>query len=127
MEFETSYHDITAIDPINVIEDRVRNLTVTTDKKIQDVINETNSKIKNTADEADIKLREAIKAYDAEFQPIKIVVGAHPKKRSKNKFIQWFLIKLFGYELEYKTVMAKTVVIKPEDYPFYDEDIEITF
>ena len=69
-----------------------------------------------------------IEELESSFQPTTIVVGAHPKKQNKNKFIQWILIKLFGYELEYKTVMAKTVVIKPEDCPISgDGDITLTF
>ena len=67
--------------------------------------------------DTDEKIQKAIKTYDAQLQPTNIVVGICPKKQSNNKFIQWLLIKLFGYELEYKTVMAKTVVIKAEDYP----------
>lgn len=67
-----------------------------------------------------------IEELESSFQPTTIVVGAHPKKQSKNKFIQWILIKLFGYELEYKTVMAKTVVIKAEDCPI-SSDGDLTF
>ena len=76
-------------------------------------------KIKKVSDETDTKIQDAIKSYDAQLQPTEVVVGAHPKKQHKNKFIQWILIKLFGYELEYKTVMAKTIVIKPSDETIY--------
>lgn len=65
----------------------------------------------------DKKIKEVFQEYDANLQPTTIIAGVHPKKQSKNKFIQWLLIKLFGYEIEYKTVMAKTIVIKAEDCP----------
>lgn len=65
----------------------------------------------------DEKIKEAFQEYDANLQPTTIIAGIHPKKQSKNKFIQWILIKFFGYEIEYKTVMAKTIVIKAEDCP----------
>jgi hypothetical protein len=65
----------------------------------------------------DKKIKDALQEYDAPFQPTTIVVGVNPKKQSKNKFIQLILIKLFGYEIEYKTVMARTIVIKAEDCP----------
>ncbi len=65
----------------------------------------------------DNKIKDAFQEYDASFQPTTIVAGVRPKKQSKNKFIQWLLIKLFGYEIEYKTVMAKTIAIKAEDCP----------
>ena len=74
-------------------------------------------KIQKVSEETDLKIKDAINTYDAQLQPITIIAGVHPKKQSKNKFIQWILIKLFGYEIEYKTVMAKTIVIKPEDCP----------
>lgn len=74
-------------------------------------------KIQKVSEETDLKIKYAINNYDAQLQPTTIVAGVHPKKRHKNKFIQWLLIKLFGYEVEYKTVMAKTVVVKPEDCP----------
>ena len=75
----------------------------------------------------DNKIKEAIQEYDAKFQPTTVIVGVRPKKQSKNRFIQWLLIKLFGYELEYKTVMAKTVVIKSEDCQAgFDGDITFT-
>ena len=77
-------------------------------------------------DATDEKIQEAIKTYNTQLQPTNIVVGIRPKKQSKNKFIQWLLIKLFGYELEYKTVMAKTVVIKAEDHPISAND-DLTF
>ena len=77
-------------------------------------------------DATDEKIQEAIKTYNAQLQPTNIVVGIRPKKQSKNKFIQWLLIKLFGYELEYKTVMAKTVMIKVEDNPISAND-DLTF
>lgn len=70
-----------------------------------------------TCNLVDNKLKEAIEAYDAQFEETRVISGVHPKKQSKNRFIQWILIRLFGYELEYKTVMAKTVVIKSEDCP----------
>lgn len=63
----------------------------------------------------DEKNKEALQEYNANLQPTTIIAGVHPKKRSKNRFVQWLLIKLFGYEIEYKTVMAKTIVIKAED------------
>ena len=72
-------------------------------------------KIQKVLEETDLKIKDAINTYDAQLQPTTIIAGVHPKKQSKNKFIQRLLIKLFGYEFEYKTVMAKTVVIKPED------------
>lgn len=59
----------------------------------------------------------ATKWGTSNLQPTTIVAGVHPKKQSKNRFIQWLLIKFFGYELEYKTVMAKTIVIKADDCP----------
>ena len=65
----------------------------------------------------DKRIHEAFKQYDAALQPTTVIAGVRPRKRSKNKFIQWILIKLFGYEIEYKTVMAKTIVIKAEDCP----------
>ena len=74
-------------------------------------------KIQNVSEETDLKIKDAISTYDAQLQPTTIISGVHPKKQSKNKLIQWILIKLFGYEIEYKTVMAKTIVIKPEDCP----------
>lgn len=77
-------------------------------------------------DATDEKIQEAIKTYNTQLQPTNIVVGIRPKKQSKNKFIQWLLIKLFGYELEYKTVMVKTVMIKAEDYPISAND-DLTF
>jgi hypothetical protein len=92
-----------------------------------DVRSEFDDKLRKLAEETNIKLKDAIDAYDAQLQPTKIVVGAHPKKQSKNKFIQWILIKLFGYELEYKTVMAKTIVIRAEDCPAgFDGDFTFT-
>lgn len=90
------------------------------DSKYATVVSTTElleEKIKKVSDETDIKIRDAIATYDAELQPTTIIAGIHPKKQSKNKFIQWLLIKLFGYEFEYKTVMAKTIVLKPEDCP----------
>ena len=76
--------------------------------------------------DTDGKIQEAIKTYNDQLQPTNIVVGIRPKRKSRNKFIQWLLIKLFGYELEYKTVMAKTVMIKAEDYPISAND-DLTF
>ena len=76
--------------------------------------------------DTDGKIQETIQTYNTQLQPTNIVVGIRPKKQSKNKFIQWLLIKFFGYELEYKTVMAKTVVIKAEDYPISAND-DLTF
>ena len=76
--------------------------------------------------DTDGKIQEAIQTYNTQLQPTNIVVGIRPKKQSKNKFIQWLLIKFFGYKLEYKTVMAKTVVIKAEDYPISAND-NLTF
>lgn len=67
-------------------------------------------KIQGVIDETDVKIREAIENYDAQFGPISVVVGVHPKKQHKNKFIQWLLIKLFGYELEYKTVIVRGIL-----------------
>lgn len=81
------------------------------------VVDKIDEKINGVVDTTDIKIQNAIKDYDARLQPTTIVVGAHPKKQSKNKFIQWLLIKLFGYELEYKTVMAETIILKAEDCP----------
>ena len=77
-------------------------------------------------DATDEKIQEAIKTYNTQLQPTNIVDGIRPKKQSKNKFIQWLLIKLFGYELEYKTLMAKTVMIKAEDDPISAND-DLTF
>ena len=74
-------------------------------------------KIKQASEETDLKIKYAINTYDAQFQPTTIISGVHPKKQSNNKFIQWILLKIFGYEFEYKTVMAKTIVIKAEDCP----------
>lgn len=74
-------------------------------------------KIQKVSEETDLKIKDAINTYDAQLQPTTIIAGVHPKRQHKNKFIQWILIKLFGYEIEYKTVMAKTIVIKSEDYP----------
>lgn len=68
-------------------------------------------KIQKVSDETANKIHKAIVAYDTQFKQVNIVVGAHPKKQHKNKFIQWILIKLFGYDLEYKTIMAKTIDI----------------
>ena len=68
-------------------------------------------KIKKVSEETGDKIHEAIVAYDTQFKPLKVVVGAHPKKQHKNKFIQWILLKFFGYELEYKTIMTKVVDI----------------
>lgn len=138
MKLEITKGTVGVINTIDEIENRVDKLECETDVKLKEAISKVEARIDEEMREVDNALVEvmrytrdsidsAIDAYDAQLQPVDIVVGAHPKKRSKNKFIQWLLIKLFGYELEYKTVMAKTVVIKPEDYPFYDEDIEITF
>ena len=93
MKLKISDAHISVINPLDKLDDRVQNL----------------------ADETNIKIQKAIEAYDAQLQPTEIIVGVHPKKQSKNKLIQWLLIKFFGYELEYKTVMAKTIVIKSED------------
>lgn len=68
-------------------------------------------KIKKVSEETSSKIHEAIVAYDTQFNPLQVVVGAHPKKQHKNRFIQWLLIKLFGYKFEYKTIMAKTIDI----------------
>ena len=90
------------------------------DSKYATVVGATSlleEKIQKVSEETDIKIRESIADYDAQLQPITIIAGVHPKKQSKNKLLQWFLIKLFGYEIEYKTVMAKTIVIKSEDCP----------
>lgn len=85
-------------------------------------------KIKQASEETDLKIKDAINTYDAQFQPTTIISGVHPKKQSNNKFIQWILLKLFGYEIEYKTVMAKTIVIKAEDCPVSgDGDFTFTF
>ena len=85
-------------------------------------------KIQKVSEETDLKIKDAINTYDAQFQPTTIITGVHPKKQSNNKFIQWILLKLFGYEFEYKTVMAKTIVIKAEDCPVSgDEDFTFTF
>lgn len=92
-----------------------------------DVSSEFDDKLQKLADETNIKIKEAIDAYDAQFKPTEIVVGAHPKKQSKNRFVQWIMIKLFGYELEYKTVMAKTIIIKSDDCPAgFDGDFTFT-
>ena len=89
---------------------------------------ELDERVRNLDDETNTKIQEAIEAYDAQLQPTEIIVGVHPKKQHKNRFIQWLLIKLFGYELEYKTVMAKTIVIKPEDCPISgDGNFTFTF
>ena len=90
------------------------------DSKYATVVSTTEllkEEIKKASNETDLKIKDAISTYDAQFQPTTIISGVHPKKQSNNKFIQWILLKIFGYEFEYKTVMAKTIVIKAEDYP----------
>ena len=137
MELEILKETVRVTNTIDEIKDRVDKLELATNLNLKEAISKVETRIDDEMREVDYALVEVmrytrdsidstIEAYDAQLQPTQIVVGAHPKKRSENKFIQWLLIKLFGYELEYKTVMAKTVVIKPEDYPFYDENIEIT-
>ena len=79
------------------------------DEKVRNVTNETDAKLQKLAKETDAKIHKAIQDYDAELKPLAVVVGAHPKKQHKNKFIQWLLIKLFGYELEYKAIMTRIV------------------
>lgn len=136
MDLEILKGTVGVTNTIDEIEDKIDKLESTTDLNLKEAISKVETRIDDEMREVEKALVEvvhytrdsidiAIHAYDAQLQPTKIVVGAHPKKLSKNKLVQWLLIKLFGYELEYKTVMAKTVVIKPEDYPFYDEDIEI--
>lgn len=75
--------------------------------------------IKKASNETDLKIKDAINTYDAQFQPIAIVVGVHPKKQNKNEFIQWILLKLFGYEFEYKTVMIR-IYEKEQNYETLD-------
>lgn len=137
MELEISKGTVGVISTIDEVENRVDKLECETDVKLKEAISKVETRIDDEMREVDnafvevvhytrCSIDNAIDAYDAQLQPTKIVVGAHPKKRSKYKFVQWLLIKLFGYELEYKTVMAKPVVVMPEGYPFYDdEDIEI--
>ncbi len=84
------------------------------DSKYATVVSTTElleAKIKKVSEETSDKIHEAIVAYDTQFKPLRVVVGIHPKKQSKNKFIQWILIKLFGYEFEYKTIMTKVIDI----------------
>ena len=138
MELEILKGTVVVTNTIDEIKDKIDKFESTTDAKLKEAISKVETRIDDEMLEVEKAFVEfmrytrdsidyAIDAYDSQLQPTQIVVGAHPKKRSKYKFIQWLLIKIFGYELEYKTVMAKTVVIRPEDYPFYDEDIEITF
>lgn len=94
---------------ISDIEAKVQNVTNQTDEKLKKLTDKINRDFEIFYLDTDFKIREAIQDYDAELKPLSVVVGAHPKKQHKNKFIQWLLIKLFGYELEYKTIKTRTV------------------
>lgn len=126
MKLEVPNGSVSVVNPVNAIEDKVEKLAGATYAKLKEAIGGVEAKIDNAMIEVENtfievirytnnSIESAIDAYDAQLQPTQIVVGAHPKKQSKNRFIQWILIKLFGYELEYKTVMAKTIVIRAED------------
>ena len=132
MELEILKGNIGVKNTIFEIEDRVDKLESATDAKFKEAISKVETRIDDEMREVDNALVEvmrytrdsidyAIDAYDAQLQPTQIVVGAHPKKRSKNKLVQWLLIKLFGYELEYKTVMVKAA-INIEDYISDDDE-----
>ena len=41
--------------------------------------------------------------------------------------MQKFLVKLFGYKLTYKTVLAKEIIVRAEDYPKELRNACITF
>ena len=137
MELEILKGNIGVKNTIFEIEDRVDKLESATDAKLKEAISKIETRIDDEMIEVENAFVEvvhytrdsidnAIDAYDSQLQPIDIVVGAHPKKRSKNKFVQWLLIKLFGYELEYKTVMVKTA-INPEDHIFDDDYLDLPF
>ena len=138
MKLEITKGTIGVANTAEVIEDRVDKLELATDAKLKEEIEKVETRIDNEMLEVEKVLIEvlhhtrasidnAIDAYDAQLQPVDIVVGAHPKKRSKNKFIQWLLIKLLGYELEYKTAMVKTI-IDTGDCSFDDDDyLELPF
>ena len=96
---------------ISDIEAKVQNVTDQTDEKLKKLTDKIDADFKVFDLETDVKICEAIQDYDDILKPIAVVVGAHPKKQHKNKFIQWLLIRLFGYELEYKTIKARTVDI----------------
>ena len=46
-----------------------------------------------------------------------IISHVEPKKKSKYKWLQQIYIKLFGYEIKYKEVDAKKVIVRAEDFP----------
>lgn len=50
-------------------------------------------------------------------EQVKIIDDVVPKFKSKSKYIQKILIKLFGYNVKYKTVEAKVLKIKASDVP----------
>jgi hypothetical protein len=60
-------------------------------------------------------------------KPTKVLVGVVPKKKHKNKLVQWLLVKLFGYKCEYKTAQAKTIEVKAKDVPLTSFNGDITF
>ena len=96
---------------ISDIEAKVQNVTNETDEKLKKLTNKIDDDFKVFDLNTDVKIRKSIQDYDAELKPLSVVVGAHPKKQHKNKFIQWLFIRLFGYELEYKAIMTRTVDI----------------
>jgi hypothetical protein len=69
----------------------------------------------------------AKKIEETPTKPTRFLAGVVPKKKHKNKLIQWLLIKIFGYETEYKIVQAKTIEIKAEDFPLTLHNGDITF
>lgn len=72
-------------------------------------------KLNKVSESVDVQISRAFEEYNNSFRSISIVTGAHPKRYHKNRFIQWILIKLFGYELEYKTILTRVLVYDPED------------
>lgn len=59
-------------------------------------------------------------------QSVEVPIKCEPKVKCKNKFIQKYLIKMFGYKIIYETKQAKIITIKAEDCP-KDWNGELTF
>ena len=79
-----------------------------------------------------MKIEEMLKrdmGIDIKNEPLRSVLvyaGREPKYKSKNKYIQKILLKLFGEKPIYKEKKAKVLLLKAEDCPHLDFDGNFT-
>lgn len=77
-------------------------------------------------DKVDCDKRYSIDISSLPDQNVEIFVGVEPKVKCKNKFLQNILVKMFGYKEIYKTITAKVIETKAEDYPLKELNGSLT-